>query len=120
MMGRHAKPFTIGNRLSRKFFGDGIPYVWPLSHARAVLNNAWSAVRINAIVFQPLGEGEEIWVGNGIGVAHDPRPPRQAALDQFVASSNRLRHLALHIGERCWIFRPSIPPHTMGMRDVER
>jgi hypothetical protein len=38
-------------QLTRQFLGDGIPYVCPLSHARAVLNHARNASGINAVDF---------------------------------------------------------------------
>src|SRR5574337_1636878 len=89
-----------------------------LGHPAAVVGDAREDARVDAVSLEPIGEREEIGVGDRIVFAHDPGAAEHLALDEVETCANRLRDLAPHglVGLR--IVGPAAAPHPVRVRDM--
>ena len=91
-----------------------------LGHPHAVIEHAREGGGVDAIDLHPTGDGEEIGVGDRIGLAHHPGPAEHLLLNQVEARADGLRNLLLHCFDRRRVVRPSIAARAMSVRDMHR
>ncbi len=89
-------------------------------HPVAVVEHPGEGVRVDAVDLHPAGDGEEIGVGDRIGLAHRPGPAKHLSLDQIETGADGFRNLLLHRLVRRWIVCPAIAARAVSVRDMHR
>ncbi len=85
---RCAFPNKLRPTLLSQLFRKRTPDAFTAKHPLAMPNYARQLRRIDAISLQPLRKSKEVWVCDGVDVAHDPRSSQHVALDEVEAGAH--------------------------------
>ena len=90
-----------------------------MQHAVAVGVDARVVGDVDAVRRQPLGNGEQVGIGDGVAVAQHPWARQQLRFDQLEAGGHDLGRLALHLGDGAGVVRPALTAAAVGVGHVD-